>query len=222
MSAFPGYAPEHRSPVLADLIAPSRVRSLNDFLLNALMVLGGVGFVALLAQITIPTVPVPVTAQTLGVIVVGSALGASRGAISLTVYVLLGFFLPIYADGASGTLAEIGSVAGATGGYLVGFIFAAGLVGWLSERGDDRRVITALGAYVLGLLVIFAFGLIGLKLAAPALVEANFMANTSWSTVIEDGFTFFIGWEVLKAVVAALLMPAAWKVARYRNSRTTD
>jgi biotin transport system substrate-specific component len=219
MSAFPGIAPEHRYPVLADLIASSRIRSLNDFLLNALMVLGGAGFVALLAQITIPTVPVPVTAQTLGVIVVGSALGASRGAISMAVYVLLGFFLPIYAAGASGTVAEIGSIAGASGGYLVGFIFAAGLVGWLSERGDDRRVITALGSYVVGLLVIFAFGLAGLKLAAPALVEAGFMANASWSTVIEDGFTVFIGWEVLKAVVAALLMPAAWKVARYRNSR---
>jgi biotin transport system substrate-specific component len=222
MSALSGYAPENRSPVLADLIAPSRVRSVNDFLLNAVMVLGGAGFVALLAQITIPTVPVPVTAQTLGVILVGSALGASRGTISLAVYVLLGFFLPIYADGASGTVAEIGSIAGASGGYLIGFVFAAGLVGWLSEHGDDRRVITALGSYVVGLLVIFAFGLVGLKLAAPALVEAGFMASTSWSTVIEDGFTFFIGWEVLKALAAALLMPAAWKLADLRNSRDSD
>jgi biotin transport system substrate-specific component len=156
----------------------------------------------------------------LGVIVVGSALGASRGSISMIVYVLLGFFLPIYADGASGTVAEIGSVAGATGGYLVGFIFAAGVVGWLSERGDDRRVVTALGAYVVGLLIIFAFGLVGLKLAAPSLVEAGFMVNASWSTVIEDGFTFFIGWEVLKAVVAALLLPAAWKIADSRRDRS--
>lgn len=219
MSASPGSVVAPRSPVLADLIAPSRISSLRDFLLNAVMVLGGAGFVALLSQITLPTVPVPVTAQTLGVIVVGSALGASRGTISMALYVLLGFFLPIYADGASGTVAEIGSVAGATGGYLIGFIVAAGVVGWLSERGDDRRVVTALGAYVVGLLIIFAFGLVGLKLAAPSLVEAGFMANASWSTVIEDGFIFFIGWEVLKAVVAALLLPAAWKIADSRKDR---
>lgn len=221
MSASSGSVAAPRSPVLADLIATSRISSLSDFLLNAAMVLGGVGFVALLSQITLPTVPVPVTAQTLGVIVVGSALGASRGAISMLLYVLLGFFLPIYADGASGTVAEIGSVAGATGGYLIGFIFAAGVVGWLSERGDDRRVITALGSYVVGLLIIFAFGLIGLKLAAPGLVEAGFMASNTWSTVIEDGFTFFIGWEVLKAVVAALLLPAAWKIADSRRGRSS-
>lgn len=221
MSAFSGSVAAPRSPVLADLIATSRISSLRDFLLNAAMVLGGVGFVALLSQITLPTVPVPVTAQTLGVIVVGSALGASRGVISMLLYVLLGFFLPIYADGASGTVAEIGSVAGATGGYLIGFIFAAGVVGWLSERGDDRRVITALGSYVVGLLIIFAFGLVGLKLAAPGLVEAGFMVNSSWSVVIEDGFTFFIGWEVLKAVVAALLLPAAWKIADSRRGRSS-
>lgn len=221
MSAFSGSVAAPRSPVLADLIATSRISSLRDFLLNAAMVLGGVGFVALLSQVTLPTVPVPVTAQTLGVIVVGSALGASRGVISMLLYVLLGFFLPIYADGASGTVAEIGSVAGATGGYLIGFIFAAGVVGWLSERGDDRRVITALGSYVVGLLIIFAFGLVGLKLAAPGLVEAGFMVNSSWSVVIEDGFTFFIGWEVLKAVVAALLLPAAWKIADSRRGRSS-
>jgi biotin transport system substrate-specific component len=80
--------------------------------------------------------------------------------------------------------------------------------------------VTALGAYVVGLLIIFAFGLVGLKLAAPSLVEAGFMVNASWSTVIEDGFTFFIGWEVLKAVVAALLLPAAWKIADSRRDRS--
>ena len=221
MSASPGSVAAPRSPVLADLIAPSRIDSVRDFLLNAAMVLGGAAFVALLSQITLPTVPVPVTAQTLGVIVVGSALGASRGTISMLVYVALGFFLPIYADGASGTVGEIGSVAGATGGYLIGFIVAAGVVGWLSERGDDRRVITALGSYVVGLLIIFAFGLVGLKLAAPSLVEAGFMASASWSTVIEEGFTIFIGWEVLKAVVAALLLPAAWKIADSRKDRSS-
>lgn len=221
MSTLTGATEANRFPVLADLIAPSRLDSARDALLNVALVLGGVGFVALAAQITIPTTPVPVTAQTLAVILVGSALGASRGVLSLTLYVLLGFFLPIYADGGSGTVGEIGSVAGATGGYLIGFIFAAGVVGWLSERGRDRKIPTAFLAFMVGQLIIFAFGLIGLKMAAPGLVEVGYMANSSWSTVIHDGFTIFIGWEAIKAAVAALLMPAAWKIADLRQDRNS-
>ncbi len=205
--------------VLGDLIAPSRIESVSDFLLNALLVLGGVGFVALLAQVTIPTTPVPVTGQTLGVILVGSALGSVRGVVSMLLYLGLGLFLPILAGGESGVLNDIGTATGATAGYLIGFVVAAGIVGWLSEKGRDRRFTSALGAFVVGELIIFAFGLIGLKMAAPELVEAGFMESSSWGTVLEDGFVFFFGWEILKAAIAALLMPAAWKVADLRRSR---
>ena len=217
-AAIPGSAPAGPA-VLGDLIAPAQVRSVTDFLLNALLVLGGVGFVALLAQVSIPTMPVPVTGQTLGVILVGSALGAARGVISMLLYIALGLFLPILAGGESGVLNAIGTASGATAGYLIGFVVAAGVVGWLSERGRDRKFDSALGAFVVGELIIFAFGLVGLKLAAPALVEAGFMESSSWGTVIEDGFVFFFGWEILKAAIAALLMPAAWKVADLRRSR---
>ena len=217
-AAVPGSAPTGPA-VLGDLIAPARVRSVTDFLLNALLVLGGVGFVALLAQISIPTMPVPVTGQTLGVILVGSALGAARGVISMLLYIALGLFLPILAGGESGVLNAIGTASGATAGYLIGFVVAAGVVGWLSEKGRDRKFDSALGAFVVGELIIFAFGLIGLKMAAPELVAAGFMESSSWGTVIEDGFVFFFGWEILKAAIAALMMPAAWKVADLRRSR---
>jgi biotin transport system substrate-specific component len=138
---------------------------------------------------------------------------------ALALYVVLGFFLPFYADGASGAanVLEVGSVAGATAGYLVGFIFAAGVVGWFAEHGSDRKVISAFLSFVIGQLVIFAFGLAGLKLAAPALVEAGFMASSNWSTVIHDGFTIFIIGGLVKAAVGALLMPAAWKVLESRK-----
>ena len=217
-AAIPESAPAGPS-VLGDLLAPARIQSLSDFMLNALLVLGGVGFVALLAQISIPTMPVPVTGQTLGVILVGSALGAARGVISMLLYLALGLFLPILAGGESGVLNDIGTATGATAGYLIGFVVAAGVVGWLSEKGRDRRFTSALGAFVIGELIIFAFGLIGLKMAAPELVEAGFLASAGWGTVLQDGFVFFFGWELLKAAIAALLMPAAWKVADLRRSR---
>jgi biotin transport system substrate-specific component len=172
-----------------------------------------------MAQITIPMTPVPMTGQTLAVVLVGAALGWKRGMAALALYVVLGFFLPFYADGASGAanVLEVGSVAGATAGYLVGFIFAAGVVGWFAEHGSDRKVISAFLSFVIGQLVIFAFGLAGLKLAAPALVEAGFMASSNWSTVIHDGFTIFIIGGLVKAAVGALLMPAAWKVLESRK-----
>ena len=116
-----------RPVVLADAI-PVR---------DAVLVAGGAGLTVLGAQIAIhiPPSPVPVTGQTLAVVVAGAALGARRGAASQLLYVLLGLVLPVYSDGESG----LDVIWGATGGYLVGFVVAAGLIGWVAERGYDRR-----------------------------------------------------------------------------------
>src|SRR5918998_1391300 len=107
-----------------------RPRALTDVLL----VVGGAGFVALAAQVSIPLpfTPVPITGQTFAVVLVGASLGTVRGMSSLMLYVLAGIAgAPIYADGAHGWA----QITGATGGYLVGFVVAAALVGWLAERG---------------------------------------------------------------------------------------
>jgi len=207
MSTFTEAAPSARVPVIADVFASSRVRT-------ALMVLGGALFTALMAQVTIPMTPVPMTGQTLAVVLVGAALGWKRGMAALTLYMVLGFFLPFYAEGGSGIerIAEIGTIAGATGGYIIGFIFAAGAVGWLAEHGSDRKFVTAFLSFVVGQLIIFGFGLAGLKMAAPELVEAGFMSSAGWGTVIHDGFTVFIVGGLVKAAVGAMLMPAAWKI----------
>lgn len=166
------------------------------------LVLGGALLTALFAQISIPVPgsPVPITGQTLAVGLVGACLGARRGASSLALYAVLGLFLPFYADGSSGW----DVVWGASGGYIIGFVVAAGVIGWLAEHGADRRVTLAFGAFVAGQLVIFAFGLAGLKLAV----------GESWGWTIHNGFTIFIVGGLVKAVVGAIALPSAWSLVR--------
>jgi biotin transport system substrate-specific component len=184
-----------RHAVLADAIPGARVR-------DAVLVVSGALLTALFAQIAInvPGSPVPITGQTLAVGIVGATLGARRGAASLGLYALLGLFLPFYADGNSGW--EI--VWGASGGYIIGFIFAAYAIGWLAERGADRNVLLAFLAFVVGQLIIFAFGLVGLKLAT----------DESWSWTIHNGFTIFIVGGLVKAAIGAVMLPGAWRLVR--------
>jgi biotin transport system substrate-specific component len=189
-----------RGAVLADVLPASRVRDIA-------LILGGVALTALLAQVSIevPPSPVPITGQTLAVGLVGATLGARRGATSMALYALLGLMLPIYADGSSGWHV----IWGASGGYIIGFIFAAGLVGYMAERGADRRLVTAFLAFIAGQLVIFAFGLTGLKIAV----------GESWGWTIHNGFSIFIVGGIVKAVIGAIVLPSAWGLVR-RIERT--
>jgi len=181
-----------RPVVLADVI-PAR---------DAVLVAGGAALTVLGAQIAIhiPPSPVPVTGQTLAVVIAGAALGARRGAASQLLYVLLGLALPVYADGESG----LDVIWGATGGYLVGFVIAAALIGWVAERGFDRRRTTAILTFAAGQLVIFGIGV-------PWLVASTGMA---WGDAIHNGFVIFIVGGIMKAVLAGLLTPAAWRFVR--------
>ena len=184
-----------RKAVLADLIPRAHVR-------DATLVLAGALLTALFAQIAVdvPPSPVPVTGQTLAVGLVGATLGARRGAASLALYAILGLFLPFYAEGNSGWHV----IWGASGGYIVGFVFAAGAIGWLAERGADRKALAAFAAFVVGQLIVFAFGLVGLKLAV----------DQSWSWTVHNGFTIFIVGGLIKALVGALTLPSAWRLVR--------
>jgi biotin transport system substrate-specific component len=190
-----------RPLVLSDLIPRVRAR-------DATLVLAGALLTVLGAQISIhiPPSPVPVTGQTLAVVVAGAALGARRGAASQALYLILGFFLPVYADGAHG----FDVVWGATGGYLVGFVIAAWAIGRLAELGADRRVPLAIATFAGGQLVIFAIGVPWLKAST----------GMSWETAIHDGFLIFIVGGVIKAVAAGLLTPAAWRGVRKLDERS--
>lgn len=186
--------------VLADLVAGTRAR-------DAVLVVAGAGLTVLGAQIAIPVPPspVPVTGQTLAVVIAGAALGARRGAASQLLYVLLGLLLPVYADGAGG--AHV--IWGATGGYLIGFIVAAGLIGHAAEHGADRRPLLAAATFAAGQLVVFAIGVPWLKVAT----------DLSWGDAIHYGFAVFIVGGIIKAIVAAAVTPGAWRLVRRVDGR---
>jgi len=184
-----------RRMVLADALPGARVR-------DAVLVLAGALFMVLMAQISIPVPPspVPITGQTLGVVVCGAALGANRGVLAMLLYVAMGLVLPVYADGASGP----DVIWGATGGYLIGFIIATYAVGYLAERGNDRKVLTAFVSFCVGQLIVFGIGVPWLKVSA----------NMDWATAIHDGFSIFIVGGLIKAAVAAIAVPSAWHLVR--------
>jgi biotin transport system substrate-specific component len=187
--------PARRRPVLADALPGAALR-------DAALILAGALLTVLGAQISIhvPPSPVPITGQTLAVVVAGAALGARRGMASQALYVGLGLFLPVYADGASGP--EV--IWGATSGYLVGFVLAAGLVGWLAEHGADRRPLRAFAAFAGGQLLIFGIGVPWLQVST----------GMPWGDAIHDGFLIFIVGGIVKALLAAGLIPAAWRFTR--------
>lgn len=189
MTALAPSAP--RRLVLADRVFP------RHLVVDATLVVLGAALVGGLAQLYVDIEPVPITGQTLAVLLVGSTLGAVRGAISMVVYALLGVVgIPWFSEASSGW----GVIIGSSGGYIVGFIFAAFLVGWLSERSWDRKIFKALATFAGGTLVVFAFGLPWLAFVTGAGVEQT----------LEWGLYPFILGGVLKAVLAAGLLPAAW------------
>jgi len=184
---------------LVDVLLP-RQRSL---LLDAVLVVVFSAFVALTAQVSLPLLPVPLTLQTLGVLFTGAVLGSKRGTLALLLYVAEGAIgLPVFAGGLSG----IGVLIGPTGGYLVGFIVAAGVVGLLAERGWDRRLIGAALAMVVGNLVIYAFGVAWLTVVLGDL-----------RTALVQGMLIFIIGDLIKVVIAALALPGGWALAKRRD-----
>jgi len=182
-------------PVLADLLPRGAVR-------DVALVVGAALLTALCAQIAVPLEPfspVPITGQTFAVLLTGAALGAGRGAAGQALYVLLGAVgLPFYSEGEAG----VDVLIGATGGYLVGFILAAAVVGWFAQRGMDRDVRTAAVAFLLGSIVIYAIGLPWLAV----------VADLSLSETLVAGLLPFIPGGLLKAALAAGLLPAAWRL----------
>ncbi len=203
-----------RGITIGDFLVPIRVgERLSARTRHAVLVISGALFIALTAQyaVFLPNNPVPITGQTLGVLLVGGALGFRRGLLATILYVVLGFFLPVYADHRTGigilaTVSEGRLVLGATGGYLIGFVVASGVIGRLAELGWDRRIVGAVAAMLVGNVVIYAFGL-------PWLMAATGMST---SDAIANGLTPFLVGDAIKLLLAGALFPFAWWVVGRR------
>jgi biotin transport system substrate-specific component len=177
---------------------------------TALLMIGFALLTALAAQIRfhIPGTPVPVTGQTFAVLLAGAALGSRAGAGSQLIYWLMGAVgLPVFAQQSGGWEAA----TGATFGYLFGFIVAAWVVGALAERGKDRKIVTAMPAFLVGNLVIYAFGIPWLMYSVPSIETVG--------AALAVGFMPFIAFDFAKIVLAGLALPTAWKTT---ERRTTD
>ncbi len=181
-----------------------RRHSRSSLLANVALIVLGSLIVAGLAQVSLrlPFTPVPVTGQTLAVLVVGASLGPVRGGISLLLYLAEGAAgLPVFAEGGAGPAPLL--FPSVTGGYLWGFVAAAFVVGSLAERRWDRRLSSAIGAMLLGEVVIFFCGVVWLSAAL----------GVPGSEALELGLYPFVLGELVKLLVAAGILPAAWKLS---------
>lgn len=183
-------------PVLADLLPRAAVRDVVLVLVAALVT-------AASAQVVIPLpfTPVPITGSTFGVLLTAAALGPLRGLAGQALYLALGLVgLPVFLGGNAG----VTYAAGVTGGYLVGFLFAALVVGTCARRGLDRTPWGTVLAFLLGSLTIYALGV-------PWLA---FVADLSLSEAVVQGVVPFLVGDALKAALAAGVLPLAWRLGR--------
>ncbi|MEW2083775.1 biotin transporter BioY [Streptomyces sp. NPDC005283] len=182
--------------VLADLLPASRTRDIA-------LVIGGAALTGIAAQLTVPVPgsPVPVSGQTFAALLVGTALGARRGFLSLALYAVVGMAgMPWFAEGASG-------YAMPSFGYILGMLLAATVVGALARRGADRSVLRTAGAMVVGSVIIYAVGVPYLALAT----------GMTMSQAVAAGLVPFLIGDALKAALAMGALPTAWKLVGRRG-----
>ncbi|MEU9758760.1 biotin transporter BioY [Streptomyces sp. NPDC047985] len=192
-------APARTGAVLADLLPAARHR----YAVDTALVLGGAALTGVAAQIAVPIPgsPVPVTGQTFAALLVGTALGARRGFLSLAVYTLVGVAgMPWFAEARSG-------MGFPSFGYVLGMLLAAAAVGALARRGGDRSVLRTAGTMVLGSAIIYAVGVPYLALST----------GMSASAAIAAGLVPFLLGDALKAALAMGVLPAAWKLVGRRG-----
>ncbi|GLZ50247.1 biotin biosynthesis protein BioY [Actinomycetospora sp. NBRC 106375] len=177
--------------VLADMVVSRRAHDVMVVLASALVVGASAQVV-----IPLPFTPVPLTLQTLAVLVVGAAAGPVRAVAALALYVAVGVAgMPWFAGGGSG-------VGGATFGYVLGFVAAGAVVGALAQRGRDRTFVRTVGLMVVGNLVIYSVGVTWLAV----------VSSVRPARALELGLLPFVPGDTVKIAVAAAALPAAWRL----------
>lgn len=192
------------SSTLVDYVVPARSSRSANLVRDGLLVLGFSALIAVTAQLQIhlPFTPVPITLQTLFVLLTGAALGSKRGGLALLAYLAEGAIgLPVFAGGVGGFM---NPQVIPSAGYLLAFPIAAFVVGWLCERRLDRQFWTSAFAMLPGSLIIYAIGVPWLAVV---------MHLTLYQALL-GGMIPFIPGDLFKLVVAALLLPSAWAIVR--------
>ncbi len=192
-------------------LAPHSLRAAlipkSTLLSNSVLAVGGVAFLALMAQIAlpIPGSPVPVTGQTLGALLIGASYGRALGASTFALYLVFGIAgAPIFSQQGHG----IAKLIGPTGGYLIGMFLATIALSFLSSKKWDKKIHTAVIAMLIGQLLIFIPGLIWLQQST----------GRDWTWTINAGLTPFIVGEIIKLGIAATTLPVLWRVVDKRRS----
>jgi biotin transport system substrate-specific component len=189
--AFASTAPARRPLVLGDLLPGALVR-------DVALVLGGVAFIGLAAQVSIPLhgTPVPITGQTFAVLLTGASLGLRRAFAATALYLLAGMAgMPWFTHHAHGLI-------GPSLGYVVGFVLAGSVIGWLASRGGDRTPLRTVGTMLVGTLLVYAVGV-------PYLMAD---LHVGWRLGYELGMKDFLIGDGIKVLLAAAVLPGAWRL----------
>jgi biotin transport system substrate-specific component len=200
---------------LIDLVPRPSARS-HAVTHDVVLVVGFACLTALLAQVRVNLsfTPVPITGQTLGVLLAGTSLGLRRGGASQLLYWVAGIFMPVawYANDQTGSSIREGwNVAtGTTAGYLFGFVVAAVAIGYLAEQGQDRTLMTSVPAMLTGTAIIYVFG------AAWLAHDLAIPVATGDTNALALGVTPFLLGDLIKLVLAGLFTPLAWRLADRR------
>lgn len=171
---------------------------------QAVLVLAGTLLLAISAHIKVPFWPVPQTMQTFAVLLIAMSYGSRLGTITIAAYLAEGMLgLPVFAAGSG-----IAYMAGPTAGYLVGFLVAGALLGWLADQGWCRNWQSTVAAMLIGNGAIYLFGL-------------GWLAQLFGTSVaISAGLLPFIWGDIAKIVLAALVMPAGWQLVSRMTGRS--
>ena len=173
----------------------------RNVFLDIFMVILSVAFLGIMANLRIPLWPVPITLQTFGVFAIAFFFGSRKGLLSILAYTLAGIVgFGVFAEYKSGMAA----IMGPTGGYILGFLFSAFVVGYMIEKGYGRSKKSVLLCMVIGNLVIYLFGVIGLRL---------YFAEFTWLKIMMIGVVPFLIGDAIKIIGAVALFPYLWKGA---------
>jgi biotin transporter BioY len=191
---------------VVDVFRPDE--KISAVLYDAIIIICGSLLLGLSAQVKVylPFSPVPITGQTFAVLMLAALLGSKRGVMAILAYLVEGILgLPVFAGGMGPA-----TLIGPTGGYLVGFVAVAYVVGKLAEMGWDRRVSTTIAAMLAGEIVLYTFGVCWLAI----------MTNIRIALTV--GLYPFIVGDVLKVVLAAAVLPSGWKLLNYLKTKSTQ